>query len=534
MKAPSKTSLPTGGLFTSVHEAEQCYHGNLLAGENLPDDALRDVSPEIYETDTHSFIHKTINKIIEEGERPDLVNVAEKLRDVPKPDGEPWVQYLTHLTQIAPPAAELALKEIKRAAVSKKRARAAYSLYEAAQNDDRDVYESLLEELRGLDRTDEQSANPLKPISAKDLPDLEQPPSLWEGLLYPGCITQLNAEPGAGKSTIAYNIAALGALRRDFLGIGFPKRIKTLYIDLETPLWLQKLKIQRICDELPEDFHLLSELTLRRDLNHLLRLCKQEMYELIVLDTQSKVLDMEDENSNSEANRAVSRLRKIVAETGAAILLIHHTKKGTEGKDVYRGRGASAIAGAVDVVVNLETINTNTLRLRAVKSRVAEPFEPIIMNKIGKDKFERATSERDAKLEQISKAIEELSQNGDKVNQKALIEHFKGEIGETRLCKILKDCDGNLWSVKNGNSPNEKIYYLSKNVESCPPRDHDFTFLENDNDEGCLASTRIMRDVCKLTDQISTIEDVQFMVLGSCIDGSEPGDKVFINGGEYI
>ena len=102
-------------------------------------------------------------------------------------------------------------------------------------------------------------------------------------------------------------------------------------------------------------FYILDEMDLREDFNGPAQaLCKAERYDLLVLDTQSRVLAMEKENDNSEANYLAGFCRRIANEAGCAILLIHHSTKGDEGKAVYRGRGASAIAGAVDVVVNVD------------------------------------------------------------------------------------------------------------------------------------------------------------------------------------
>src|SRR5690606_6931666 len=139
--------------------------------------------------------------------------------------------------------------------------------------------------------------------------------------------------------------------------------------------------------------HLLYEFNLRRDVNELIKLAKEEKYDLIVFDTQSKALGMEDENDNSEANRMAILLRRLARETGAAILLIHHTKKGDGGKKVHKGRGASAIAGDVDVVANLETLDLDTLKLEIAKTRIPGVFQSITMRKVGDDKFERISIE---------------------------------------------------------------------------------------------------------------------------------------------
>jgi len=246
--------------------------------------------------------------------------------------------------------------------------------------------DGIIEKLSGA-HVEERGDNPV-PVSARDLADIPPPPSLWADIIYPGCIVQLNSEPGAGKSTLAYNICALGASGKPFLDVPFSKRLKSLYVDLETPRFLRKNKIELICGELPADFYIVDGIELRRDFNYLLRLCKRGKYDLLVLDTQSRVLAMEKENDNSEANYLAGLLRRIANEAGCAILLIHHSTKGEEGKAVYRGRGASAIAGAVDVVVNLDALGDDTLRLSVVKHRIQGSNPKLLLRKSGEDRFE--------------------------------------------------------------------------------------------------------------------------------------------------
>jgi len=67
---------------------------------------------------------------------------------------------------------------------------------------------------------------------------------------------------------------------------------------------------------------------------------------LIVLDTISRMHRM-DENSNGDMADLITRLEKIAADTGAAVLYIHHANKASsrEGSDTeqHASRGASAL-----------------------------------------------------------------------------------------------------------------------------------------------------------------------------------------------
>ncbi len=209
----------------------------------------------------------------------------------------------------------------------------------------------------------------------------------------PEAIIQVNAEPGVGKTTLFYNLCLYGAMGKEWLGIPFSKTIKSLYIDVETPKRKRKHKLRAICEEeaLPKDFYLLDWLDLKEDFHKLLSLCKRERYDVVVLDTQSRIFGMERENDNSEANQLMGLLRKLANETGCCIVLIHHTTKGDDSKGVYRGRGASAVAGAVDIVVNMECLDDEVIKITVPKNRIVGTNPVLYLKKAGEDRFEPYT-----------------------------------------------------------------------------------------------------------------------------------------------
>jgi len=232
----------------------------------------------------------------------------------------------------------------------------------------------------------------LVPVSAKDLGEEYEPvQTLWGEIIYPSSITQLNSEPGVGKTTLLYNLCLNGVLGNDFLDLPFPIKLKVLYIDVETPHWKRAMKLRTISvDSLPENLYFLNSLELRIDFPYLLNLCKREEYDLVVFDTQSRIFNLEQENDNSEANRLMGLLRRLANETGCSIVLIHHTSK-SDKKGVYSGRGASAIGGAVDVVVNMEMLEEDVIKLKVDKNRIMGDYQTLFIRKIGEDRFEPFT-----------------------------------------------------------------------------------------------------------------------------------------------
>ena len=442
-------NIQISGTYNNQEETEKSILEYIISGNDGSKDIVSTLDAGDFPKETHKLIFGAIKRLHGRGVPVDVLNIYCELEDTPRPDGGDWGSYLTNVLPTALPivAENLGfhISKIKKASYLRKVSEICCRINEAAILGESEILQNLIESLNKA-QLDNVVNNCLKPISAKDLPDIPPPESLWAGLIYPGCITQLNAEPGAGKSTLVYNIAANGAQGKDFLCIPFPKPLKTLYIDLESQTWLQKQKIENICGELPVNFHLLNDFNLKQDLNDLIKLAKAENYDLIVFDTQSKALDMEDENDNSEAIRIAILLRKLANETGAAILLIHHTKKGDGGKKVHKGRGASAIAGDVDIVANLETLDSDTLKLEIVKSRIVGVYQSINMKKLGDDKFERVStvvSLRGPELHHAQECILKLLGDGEEyraaeILERVMLEGFKKRTVENALSKLTE------------------------------------------------------------------------------------------------
>lgn len=65
--------------------------------------------------------------------------------------------------------------------------------------------------------------------------------------------------------------------------------------------------------------------------------------EIVVLDTLARMAVGLDENSATDMGLAVRRLDKLRADTGACVVIVHHTKRGGD-----TARGSSALIGAAD------------------------------------------------------------------------------------------------------------------------------------------------------------------------------------------
>jgi 5S rRNA maturation endonuclease (ribonuclease M5) len=173
-------------------------------------------------------------------------------------------------------------------------------------------------------------------------------------------VVSIYAEPKTGKSFVGismmlsiatgtewygYNTEESGVLY--FCGEGEKsifKRILAWEEHFETPLRGKKFRVSnrpaRILDD--EDYE---------DVLAKAHKAKAEFGKLglIVIDTLQRNFGSGDENSTSDMNLFIQRIDRLKFETGACIMLIHHTgHAGSKSNGIRRGRGSSVLPASVD------------------------------------------------------------------------------------------------------------------------------------------------------------------------------------------
>lgn len=89
---------------------------------------------------------------------------------------------------------------------------------------------------------------------------------------------------------------------------------------------------------------------------------------LIVVDTLARCMGGGDENSAKDMGKVIENCDLIRNQLGASILLVHHT-----GKNSAYERGSSALRGACDTMIHIDTDN-NIMKIRNVKQKDARLF----------------------------------------------------------------------------------------------------------------------------------------------------------------
>jgi hypothetical protein len=202
------------------------------------------------------------------------------------------------------------------------------------------------------------------------------PPIEWivDRLISEGSVCIFFGEPGAKKTFALLSLAVCVALGKPWLGFETKPR-NVLIIDEESGERRLALRLGNAIRgelggaDIPIQFISLAGFNLsNKDDGPLLQTIIQESGAgLVVIDALAEIMSG-DENSKEDVHPVLIALRRIADQTGAAIAAIHHSNK----SGGYRG--SSAIKGAVDLMVKIESATGNRyINFTSEKSRDAEP-----------------------------------------------------------------------------------------------------------------------------------------------------------------
>ncbi len=197
-----------------------------------------------------------------------------------------------------------------------------------------------------------------EPVPLSRVGPSEPPPWVWKGFVARRHTTLLTGLWKSGKTTL------LAYLLRDLAsggGIaGEVEPVQVLVVSEESgSLWAQRRDGLGIGDHVrvicrPFKGRPDSE-RWRGFAEYLAELVRKHGYGLMVLDTLSGLWGVTDENDAAQMTGALMPLNA-VTEAGAAVLLVHHPRKGDAGEG-QAARGSGALPAFVDVLVELRRYN---------------------------------------------------------------------------------------------------------------------------------------------------------------------------------
>ncbi|WP_310964750.1 AAA family ATPase [Nocardioides terrisoli] len=193
---------------------------------------------------------------------------------------------------------------------------------------------------------------------------------VWEGRIPLGKITIIDGDPNMGKSVIANadlasRVTTGSAMPDGGDGLGEPRsvvlvvaeddigdtvrpRLEAAGADLD---YMFTMPVQR------NDAGQVIPLTIPDDLERLREVIEEVDAALVVIDPITAFLS-ESINSHNDASvrRALSPLKEVAEETGAAVLLVRHLNKSGDAKAIYRGGGSIAFSGAARSALVVERL----------------------------------------------------------------------------------------------------------------------------------------------------------------------------------
>jgi len=197
--------------------------------------------------------------------------------------------------------------------------------------------------------------------------------------------TLFPSERGVGKSLLAMQIAiAISSGKNEFLGEEIQVNGNVLYVNLELGEHTTSKRLEKLYNTVMEDsiFNahcLTSNSGLLKIMDDILRYCEEFKPVLLIIDNLRCAFVGADNEKNKEMTVAITELNKLKTEVNAAILLVHHTKKGTSNQlahsDMQSGAGALTDLVDADFFLRKSSKDKNLRLLKRVKARESEEQE---------------------------------------------------------------------------------------------------------------------------------------------------------------
>lgn len=198
-------------------------------------------------------------------------------------------------------------------------------------------------------------------LTVADLVSRPSPAWLLDGMIEENAIAVLYGPSGCGKSLAALDWAMSISEGRPWHGHDV-KRGPVVYVVGEgtygvakrVRAWMKHNAVEHINTAF---FTLTAPQMLKADdVTELITTLRPHTPALIILDTLAQCFIGGDENAAKEMGQFVEGCRQLQRDTGASVLLVHHTGKGGSLPNVKpTERGSSALRGAADVMIRLES-----------------------------------------------------------------------------------------------------------------------------------------------------------------------------------
>lgn len=358
-------------------QAEMALLGSLLVDGERLEAVERLLMPEDFYSGVHQRLYRIILDMRETGVPIDALLVfreCERRDMLEETGGRDYI--LTLARSVTSPAHAEHYAAIVRDKAERRVAETAlFRVFELASDESVSLDSARILATQWADRAPRSSG--LRFLTAAEIiaSTPERLPFVVDGLVCLRLVCALVAEAKAGKSCLVAVILRGVLLGLRVLGRAVQKVKAGIWVSEEDALTLgQTLRDYGLAD-VPGLYVLTREQLAGKSYSEILAAVRAEQArtgaEVIVFDTLSRLAGFKDtEESDSAAMERATRALQPFATRGAAVIVLHHIKKG-EGKGWNKVRGSSAFAATVDVGFTLEKRAGGLRRLECLGGRAS-------------------------------------------------------------------------------------------------------------------------------------------------------------------
>jgi len=182
--------------------------------------------------------------------------------------------------------------------------------------------------------------------------------------------------PSSGKSWMAADLVRASQCGGNWMSVAPCVKSKVLYVNEEMGVGEYNNRFHLLYPEACRGLHSYVNENIRftdpDDLEDIVEFVKENAIDIVIVDTFVRVHNL-DENSNSEMSQLYQHFKR-VTDAGAALVVLHHARKGATGSLGHESmRGAVEIAAQAETVLSIEN-KMGHYTVKTVKQR-RSPFE---------------------------------------------------------------------------------------------------------------------------------------------------------------
>jgi RecA-family ATPase len=182
--------------------------------------------------------------------------------------------------------------------------------------------------------------------------------------------------PSSGKSWMAADLVRASQCAGNWMGIAPCVKSNVLYVNEEMGVGEYNNRFHLLYPEACRGLHSYVNENIKftdpDDLEDIIDAVKEKNIDIVIVDTFVRVHNL-DENSNSEMSQLYQHFKR-VTDAGAALVVLHHARKGATGSLGHESmRGAVEIAAQAETVLSIEN-KMGHYTVKTVKQR-RSPFE---------------------------------------------------------------------------------------------------------------------------------------------------------------